>query len=148
MDKQFVRGLENLINALRNYDAKLRKQHAESSSKEDQAKIVVKVKDVDKRYYEARADYTKYIAKETTEEERIAIEKKYAEKYEIKSGRVEELPKELKNNEPEEEEEEVTEIKKPKNGLLKKVLSYVGIAALTGGIVYGAARCSKDIGAS
>ena len=146
MDKQFVRGLESLINALRNYDAKLRKQHAESS-KEEQAKIVVKVKDVDKRYYEARADYTKYIAKETTEEERIAIEKKYAEKYEIKSGRVEELPKELENNETEEqdeEEEEVTEIKKPKNGLLKKVLSYVGIAALAGGIVYGATRCSKS----
>ncbi len=144
MDEQFVRGLENLINALRNYDAKLRKQYAESNSKEEQAEIVIKVKDVDKRYYEVKADYAKYIANETTEEERIAIEKKYAKQYGIKSGRIEELPKELENNESEEDEEEVTEIKKPKNGLLKKILSYVGVAALAGGIVYGTSKCSRD----
>ena len=145
MNMEFVKKLENVIQSLKRYDGELRNEYKkEGKTVSEKNSIVATIKKVDSEYLEATKELEVY--KTASEEKRREIEDKYISRYRlnIKRDEVEELPEELsieENKEDKEEAEEVVAVEKPKTGL--RILSYIGIAGLAGGIGYGLASCSN-----
>ena len=141
MNMEFVKRLENIIQLLRKYDGELRVEYSkEGKTTEEKNKIVTLVKQNAAEYKEAVEDLKIYkIANGKIQRE---IEEKYDKKYNLNIIK-EDLPEELPtSNKRYEDEEEVIAVKKPNKAL--RVLSYIGVAGLAGGLGYGLTKCTNN----